>query len=76
MIDNEIEEFELIRSEPRAASGLKPFARNPGTVTAGNASGLNDGAAAVILASAETAKHHGLFRVPACSWPPRPCLRG
>ncbi len=39
---------------------LKPFARNPGTVTAGNASGVNDGAAAMILASAEAAKRHGL----------------
>jgi len=39
---------------------LKPFARSPGTVTAGNASGVNDGAAAVILASAEAAKRHGL----------------
>ncbi len=39
---------------------LKPFARNPGTVTAGNASGVNDGAAAMILASEETAKAHGL----------------
>jgi len=39
---------------------LKPFARNPGTVTAGNASGINDGAAALILASAVAAKQHGL----------------
>jgi 3-oxoadipyl-CoA thiolase len=39
---------------------LKPFARSPGTVTAGNASGVNDGAAAVILASADAAKRHGL----------------
>src|SRR5882724_265676 len=39
---------------------LKPFARNPGTVTAGNASGVNDGAAAMILASAEAVKAHGL----------------
>src|SRR5258708_21239658 len=39
---------------------LKPFVRSPGTVTAGNASGLNDGAAAVILASADAAKRHGL----------------
>ena len=36
-----------------------PF-RNPGTVTAGNASGVNDGAAALILASEEAAKKHGL----------------
>jgi 3-oxoadipyl-CoA thiolase len=39
---------------------LKPFARNPGTVTAGNASGINDGAAAVILACADAAERHGL----------------
>lgn len=36
-----------------------PFRQN-GTVTAGNASGVNDGAAALILASAEAAKKHGL----------------
>ena len=39
---------------------LKPFVRNPGTVTAGNASGVNDGAAAMILASEEAVKAHGL----------------
>ncbi|MCX5493750.1 3-oxoadipyl-CoA thiolase [Kaistia dalseonensis] len=36
-----------------------PF-RKGGTVTAGNASGVNDGAAALILASAEAAKKYGL----------------
>ena len=36
-----------------------PF-RTPGTVTAGNASGVNDGAAAMIIASLEAAKRHGL----------------
>ena len=36
-----------------------PF-RTPGTVTAGNASGVNDGAAALILASEDAAKKHGL----------------
>ncbi|CAO3439426.1 3-oxoadipyl-CoA thiolase [Azospirillum doebereinerae] len=36
-----------------------PF-RSPGTVTAGNASGINDGAAAVVVASAEAARRHGL----------------
>ncbi|UWR39500.1 3-oxoadipyl-CoA thiolase [Sulfitobacter sp. W074] len=36
-----------------------PF-REGGTVTAGNASGVNDGAAGLILASAEAAKKHGL----------------
>jgi 3-oxoadipyl-CoA thiolase len=39
---------------------LKPFVRNPGTITAGNASGVNDGAAAMILASADAAQKHGL----------------
>jgi 3-oxoadipyl-CoA thiolase len=39
---------------------LKPFVRNPGTITAGNASGVNDGAAAVIVASERAAKAHGL----------------
>jgi 3-oxoadipyl-CoA thiolase len=36
-----------------------PF-RNPGTVTAGNASGVNDGAAAMIVASEAAVKAHGL----------------
>ena len=39
---------------------LKPFARNPGTITAGNASGVNDGAAALIIASEAAVKAHGL----------------
>jgi 3-oxoadipyl-CoA thiolase len=39
---------------------LKPAFRTPGTVTAGNASGVNDGAAAMILASEDAAKRHGL----------------
>src|SRR5947209_13349074 len=39
---------------------LKPFVRNPGTITAGNASGVNDGAAAMVLASAEAAKKYDL----------------
>jgi 3-oxoadipyl-CoA thiolase len=39
---------------------LKPIVRNPGTITAGNASGVNDGAAAIILASEDAAKEHGL----------------
>src|ERR1700728_4758645 len=39
---------------------LKPIVRNPGTITAGNASGVNDGAAALILASEDAAQEHGL----------------
>ncbi|MGD9768705.1 MAG: 3-oxoadipyl-CoA thiolase [Pseudolabrys sp.] len=39
---------------------LKTPFRNPGTVTAGNASGVNDGAAAMILASEDAVKKFGL----------------
>ena len=39
---------------------LKTPFRNPGTVTAGNASGVNDGAAAMILASEDAVKTYGL----------------
>jgi acetyl-CoA C-acetyltransferase len=38
---------------------LKPAFKNDGTVTAGNASGINDGAAAVVVASAERAAKMG-----------------
>ena len=41
-------------------AGLKPVVRSDGTVTAGNASGINDGAAALLLASREAATHYGL----------------
>jgi 3-oxoadipyl-CoA thiolase len=48
-----------------ALAKLKPIVRDPGgarpgTVTAGNASGINDGAAAMILASEQAASRHGL----------------
>ena len=43
-----------------ALSGLKTFVKADGTVTAGNASGVNDGAAAMIIASAEAAAKYGL----------------
>ncbi|HLS54696.1 MAG TPA: 3-oxoadipyl-CoA thiolase [Zeimonas sp.] len=43
-----------------ALAKLKPIVRPDGTITAGNASGVNDGAAALILASEAAAKRHGL----------------
>ena len=43
-----------------ALAKLKPIVRADGTVTAGNASGVNDGAAALLIASEEGARHHGL----------------
>jgi acetyl-CoA C-acetyltransferase len=50
---------------PRATSlealaKLRPVVRPDGTVTAGNASGLNDGAAAMLVASEAAATRHGL----------------
>ena len=39
---------------------LKPVVREGGTVTAGNASGVNDGAAALLLADEKAAARHGL----------------
>jgi acetyl-CoA acyltransferase len=41
-------------------SNLKPIVKPDGTVTAGNASGVNDGACAMIVASEEAARKHGL----------------
>ena len=43
-----------------ALAKLKAAFRTPGTVTAGNASGVNDGAAAIIVASEAAVKTHGL----------------
>jgi 3-oxoadipyl-CoA thiolase len=43
-----------------ALAKLKTPFRDPGTVTAGNASGVNDGAAAMILASEAAVERHGL----------------
>src|SRR4029077_17178674 len=60
-----------------ALAKLKAAFRTPGTITAGNASGVNDGAAAMILASEEAVKRHGLtprarvLGVAAAGVPPR-----
>jgi 3-oxoadipyl-CoA thiolase len=43
-----------------ALARLKPIVRPDGTVTAGNSSGVNDGAAAIIVASEAAAKRNGL----------------
>jgi acetyl-CoA C-acetyltransferase len=58
---------ELVRDEhPRPdtslekLAALKPAFRQGGTVTAGNSSGLNDGAAALVIASEERAKELGI----------------
>ncbi|HBK47177.1 MAG TPA: acetyl-CoA C-acyltransferase [Xanthomonadaceae bacterium] len=41
-------------------AALRPAFKADGTVTAGNASGINDGAASVVLASGEVVERHGL----------------
>jgi len=51
---------------PEVLAGLRTVFQKDGTVTAGNASGINDGAAAIVLASSTAADHAGLkpkFRI-------------
>lgn len=54
------DEFIKPSSNIETLAKLKPSFKKDGTVTAGNASGLNDGAAALLLASAEGIKQFGL----------------
>ena len=48
------------KTSVEALAKLKPIVRSDGTVTAGNASGVNDGAAAMVVASEEAARRNGL----------------
>ncbi|HRQ73304.1 MAG TPA: 3-oxoadipyl-CoA thiolase, partial [Phycisphaerales bacterium] len=48
------------RTSADALASLRPIVRPGGTVTAGNASGVNDGAAALLVASEHAAARHGL----------------
>jgi acetyl-CoA C-acetyltransferase len=54
------DEFPRHGTTVEALAKLKPAFRPDGTVTAGNASGINDGAAAVLVASARAARELGL----------------
>ena len=56
----ENDEFINRKSDADALAGLRPAFDKAGTVTAGNASGINDGAAAVMVMSAEKAAALGL----------------
>ena len=63
-VKKEIVDFK-VDEHPRATSAealakLKPAFKKDGKVTAGNASGINDGAAAIILASGEAVEKYGL----------------
>jgi acetyl-CoA C-acetyltransferase len=59
--DTVVERDEFIREGVEVASlaGLRPAFKKDGSVTAGNASGLNDGAAALVIMSAEEAARRG-----------------
>ena len=54
------DEFARPTTSIESLAGLRPAFKKDGTVTAGNASGLNDGAAALLMASEEGLKNHGL----------------
>ncbi|MFZ1687337.1 MAG: 3-oxoadipyl-CoA thiolase [Flavobacteriales bacterium] len=54
------DEFVKPKTSLEGLGGLKPAFRKNGTVTAGNSSGLNDGAAAVLVASEAGMKQNGL----------------
>lgn len=54
------DEFARPSTTIESLAGLRPAFKKDGTVTAGNASGLNDGAAALLMASEDGLKVHGL----------------
>ena len=56
----EIDEHPRSGTTLEALAALKPVVRSGGTVTAGNASGINDGAGAMLVASEAAAARHGL----------------
>ncbi len=56
----DVDEHPRPGSTIEALAGLKPIVRKGGTITAGNASGINDGACALLVANEKVAKQHGL----------------
>ena len=54
------DEFIKPTTTPEILAKLRPAFKNDGSVTAGNASGLNDGASATLIASEESIKKNGL----------------
>lgn len=54
------DEHVRLNAKPEDMAKLRPAFKKDGSVTAGNASGINDGAAALVLAEEETAKAKGL----------------
>ncbi|KEY91173.1 acetyl-CoA acetyltransferase [Candidatus Photodesmus blepharus] len=60
MITFDTDEYPKATATLSALQKLKPAFSEEGSVTAGNASGINDGASAIVLASEEAVKKHGL----------------
>ena len=56
----EIDEHPKANTTEEGLAGLRPAFQKDGTVTAGNASGINDGAAAVVLMTADEAGRRGI----------------
>ncbi|SCM82099.1 acetyl-CoA acetyltransferase [uncultured Sporomusa sp.] len=54
------DEYPKAGTTAQSLCGLKPAFKKDGTITAGNASGINDGAAALVMMSADKAKELGL----------------
>src|SRR5690606_21949619 len=57
VVDTDEEPF---KGDTAKLAGLRPAFQKEGTVTAGNASTINDGAAALLLASEAAVQQHGL----------------
>lgn len=60
MVAFDTDEFVRIGATADDLAKLRPVFKKDGTVTAGNASGINDGAGAVVLASGDAVKKHNL----------------
>lgn len=60
MVEYKTDEYPRHGATMEAMAKLRPAFKKDGMVTAGNASGINDGAAALVLASGEAVKKYGL----------------
>ena len=60
MVEFKIDEFPRKGVTVEGISKMRPAFKKDGTVTAANASGINDGAAAIVVMSAEKAKELGV----------------
>ncbi len=60
MVEFKVDEFPRHGTTVESVGKLRPAFKKDGMVTAGNASGINDGAAAIILASGEAVEKYGL----------------